>query len=172
MKTLINKNAEKTFLDYYGYDDGRNIKMKDMVGMFSALNRLDPEVATQAIKQFPELAKTTVVLAKQFCEVSLDSLKKHQETTKDTLQFLKERAIFIENLINKEQISDENRHYLVEKLMELSKMALKIHEDSQNFFLNFLSKNGKYLGGFLFLTVVTLGVNGNLKMPEFVKSSK
>ncbi len=172
MKNLIKKDPEKAFLSYYGYDDGRNIKMKDMVGMFSALNELEPEVAMKAIEQFPELARTTVTMAKQFCEMSLDTLKKHQESSKDTLLFLRERANFIEGLVNAGLTNEEDIHYFLDKLMELSHMAVEVHKNDQNFFLKLIKENGTYIGGFLLLTVVTLGVNGKIKVPEVVKAVK
>ena len=165
MKSLIKKDPEKAFLSYYGYDDGRNIKMKDMAGLFSALNELEPEVAMKAIEQFPELAKTTVTMAKQFCEVSLDTLKKHQESSKDTLLFLRERASFIEGLVNAGLTNEEDTRYFVDKLMELSRMAVEVHKDDQNFFLKFINENGKYIGGFLLVTVVSLGVGGKFNFP-------
>lgn len=169
MKSLIKKDPEKAFLNYYGYDDGRNIKMKDMVGMFSALNELEPEVAIKAIEQFPELAKTTVTMAKQFCEVSLDTLKKHQESCKDTLLFLRERANFIEGLVNAGLTNEEETKYFVDKLMELSQMAVEVHNNNQNFFLKFASENGKYLVGMMGLIIITLGVSSQYKMPELKK---
>lgn len=165
MKSLIKRDPEKAFLSYYGYDDGRNIKMKDMVGMFSALNELEPEVAMKVIEQFPELAKTTVTMAKQFCEVSLDTLKKHQESSKDTLLFLRERASFIEGLVNVGLTNEEDTRYFVDKLMELSRMAVEVHKDDQNFFLKFINENGKYIGGFFLVTVVSLGVGGKFNLP-------
>lgn len=171
MKSLIKKDPEKAFLSYYGYDDGRNIKMKDMVGMFSTLNELEPEVAMKAIEQFPELAKTTVTMAKQFCEVSLDTLKKHQESSKDALLFLRERANFIEGLVNAGLTNEEETRYFVDKLMELSQMAVEIHKDDQNFFLKLVSENGKYLVGMIGLTVITLGVSGKFKVPELKKDA-
>lgn len=166
MKSLIKKDPEKAFLSYYGYDDGRNIKMKDMVGMFSALNELEPEVAIKAIEQFPEMAKTTVSMAKQFCEVSLDTLKKHQESSKDTLMFLRERATFIEGLVNAGFANEEERRYFIDKLMELSEMAVEVHKNDQNFFLKFVSENGRYILGMVAFTAITLGVNAKFKMPD------
>lgn len=162
----MKRNPEKAFLSYYGYDDGRNIKMKDMVGMFSALNELEPEVAMKAIEQFPEMAKTTVTMAKQFCEVSLDALKKHQESSKDTLLFLRERATFIENLVNAGIANEEDRRYFIDKLMELSQMAVEVHKSDQNFILKFISENGVYVLGMVALTAITLGVNAKFRLPD------
>lgn len=104
-------------------------------------------------------------MAKQFCEVSLDTLKKHQESSKDTLLFLRERADFIERLVNAGLTNEEDTRYFVDKLMELSRMAVEVHKDDQNFFLKFIKENGKYIGGFLLVTVVTLGVSGKFNLP-------
>ena len=56
--------------------------------------------------------------------------------------------------------------------MELSHMAVEVHKNDQNFFLKLIKENGTYIGGFLLLTVVTLGVNGKIKVPEVVKAVK
>lgn len=144
--------------------------MKDMLGLFSTLNELEPEIAKKAIEQFPELARTSVMIAKQFCEISLDTLKKHQESSKDSLLFLRERANFIEGLVNAGLTSEEDTRYFVDKLMELSRMAIEVHKDDHNFFFKFLSENGKLLGGFLFITIAALGVNGRFKIPELAKA--
>lgn len=45
-------------------------------------------------------------------------------------------------------------------------MAVEVHKDDQNFFLKFINENGKYIGGFLVVAVVSLGVGGKFKAPE------
>lgn len=62
--------------------------------------------------------------------------------------------------------NEEDTRYFVDKLMELSRMAVEVHKDDQNFFLKFINENGKYIGGFLVVAVVSLGVGGKFKAPE------
>ena len=50
--------------------------------------------------------------------------------------------------------------------MELSEMAVEVHKNDQNFFLKFVSENGRYILGMVAFTAITLGVNAKFKMPD------
>ena len=50
-------NQEKEFLSVMGRTDFKNLSKNDVIGFASKLGDLRPEVATQVLAQFPELAK-------------------------------------------------------------------------------------------------------------------
>lgn len=169
MKKLVNKDPEKVFLSYFGYDDGRNIKMKDMVGLFSTLNEMEPEVAMKVIDQFPELAKTSVAMAKQFCEISFDALKKNDESTKNTLMVLQRAIDAITETMKSELASEEDKKHYANLLLEIARLVVDVNKSNQQFLLKALSVSGKCIGGFLLITVAILGVGGNFKLPPSSK---
>lgn len=61
--------TEKKVLKKLGIDDFRHLTKEKVITMATMLDKMDPEVAKKALEQFPEFAK-----------VSKDMLKEYKET--------------------------------------------------------------------------------------------
>lgn len=81
--------TEKKVLKKLGIDDFRHLTKEKVITMATMLDKMDPEVAKKALEQFPEFAK-----------VSKDMLKEYKETLDKGLETNRERfSLFMSHVI-------------------------------------------------------------------------
>lgn len=170
MKSLIKKDPEKAFMKFHGYEDGRNIKKKDMVEFFTAASEMGTEAVVARIEQFPAMANTAIAMVKQFCEVSMAGLKSHDKSSEMTLSILQYQIDFFQNKVDEGLESKEDVTLFVDKLMELSDKVIEVHKSNQHFILKFIRENKEAVILCIAGLVAVLGVNSKLSKPDFIES--
>lgn len=146
---MIYTNEEKQILAFIERTDFKNLSKKDFVSYASKLNELRPEVATQVIAQFPELAALIRSSLTEYkgildCIVSSDdsSLNKVYEIiNKDMEHAAASRSDFIEfadkvrsdysRCLDNPNLTHEEQKVLLESEMEILRMVSQKETESR-----------------------------------------
>lgn len=148
-KVMSKTLTEKQVLKKIGIPDFRHLSKEKVMKFATMLPHMDPEVAKKALEQFPEFSKTTkemLVEYKEYLDKGLASNDKSIMTCYDAGNAI---ISSLQKELGKEELSFEERKYIIDKMMEVSKMMNE--KDSENKkFLAFMAM----LAG----TVVTVGV--------------
>lgn len=122
--------TEQKVLKKLNIENFRNLTKDKVITMASMLDKMDPEVAKKAIEQFPEFSNTAKEMLKEY----KDTLDKGLETNKESVEsYYSVCKVTIETLqkqLENEELSFEERKYIIDKMLEVSKMMSE--KDSEN----------------------------------------
>lgn len=146
---MIYTNEEKQILAFIERTDFKNLSKKDFVSYASKLNELRPEVATQVIAQFPELAALIRSSLTEYkgildCIVSSDDSSLNQVyeiINKDMEHAAASRSDFIEfadkvrsdysRCLDNPNLTHEEQKVLLESEMEILRMVSQKETESR-----------------------------------------
>lgn len=163
---LTKKDYEKQMNKMFNYKDGRNIKKKDMVSLFSLVNEVPTEIALQ---HFPELTKTSVEMIKSFCENSKEGFKSNETTSFEVLAIVRERVEGLETELKSGNHSDEVKIELISSIKDITKLAVDVQQGTQNLIQKSLAQHKELIFGCFIGIIAVLGVNAKLNMPNLAK---
>lgn len=123
------------------------------------LDRMDPEVACKALEQFPELAHTMIEVAQQWRETAGQALNSNDESTKLVIGTINSVIDALKKQLDKEDISDEERRHIIDKMVELAKMANDKDTENKDFLIKVLGIVGTAVIAIGLVTVAALGVS-------------
>lgn len=139
--------SETKVLKKLGISDFGHLTKNKVMKMVSLLDKMEPEVAKKAIEQFPEFTSTMRDIVEEYKQFNDKEIDYNNEVTEQTIDIYKNiiDGLLIE--LNKENLSFEQRKYIIEQLKELA-----INVDKKD------SENKKFILGMTFLaTLVTCG---------------
>lgn len=127
----MSKNLnEKQVLKKLDIPDFRHLSKEKVMRFASMLPNMNPEVAKKALEQFPEFAKTTKEMLVEYREI----LEKGMESNdKSILACYEAGNTIISSLqkeLDKESLTFEERKYIIDQMVEVSKMMNE--KDSEN----------------------------------------
>lgn len=106
------------------------LKKDDLIKMESMFDKMDPEVAKKAIEQFPEFASTMKEMISEY-KLILDESVQHNDKSVDAFYISCDAIISsLQNLLEKEELTFEEKKYIIEKMVEVNK--IKGDKDSEN----------------------------------------
>lgn len=122
--------TEQKVLKKLNIEDFRHLTKDKVITMASMLDKMDPEVAKKALEQFPQFSN----VAKEMLLGYKDTLDKGLESNSESVQAYydscKTTIKALEKELDRENISFEERKYIIEEMVKISdKMGEK---DSQN----------------------------------------
>lgn len=162
MSNLSYKDYEQQMNKYFNYSDGRSIKKKDMVGLFTLVNEMPSQLA---LEHFPELAKSTISMVTTYCNLSKDALAASEAQSSEMLALITETVQFLKDALNNGNHSDEVKIELIRTTKELIELAIEYEKSCQSNILKILDK-AKVPVLFIALTLVSaLGVKANVGIP-------
>lgn len=127
--------TEQKVLKKLGIDDFRHLTKDKVITMASLLDKMDPEVAKKALEQFPEFAKT----AKEMLTEYKDTLDKGLENNKESVQSYYNTCnsiiISLQKQLEDESLSFDERKYIIDKMLEVSKMMGEKDTENKKFIL-------------------------------------
>ena len=150
---------EKQVLRKLGIPDFRHLTKEKAITLVNMLDRVDPRVAMEAIKQFPELSKMLFAEAKEYREVIFRAFDSSDASNKAAMDAIDAVIAVLSCQLEKECLSDEERMQLSEQLVALAKMASD--KDSENK-RHIRKMVGMAIGGFVTLAAIAaaaVGVN-------------
>lgn len=122
--------TEQKVLKKLNIKDFRHLTKDKVITMASMLDKMDPEVAKKALEQFPEFSNT----AKEILIGYKDTLEKGLESNKESVQSYYDLCNSIIEVLKKqidsENLSFEEKKYIIDKMLEISKMMGE--KDSEN----------------------------------------
>ena len=122
--------AEQKVLRKLHIEDFRHLTKDKVITLASMLDKMDPEVAKKALEQFPEFANTVKEMLVGYKETLDKGLETNRESVKSFYNSCKSIIEFLQKQIDTENIPFEERKYIVDKMLEVSKMMGE--KDSEN----------------------------------------
>lgn len=125
--------TEQKVLRRLGIDDFRHLTKDKVISMATMLDKMDPEVAKKALEQFPEFSK----VSKEMLIEYKDTLDKGLETNRESVQSFYEvcnsNVNALQNMLENEDLSFEHKKYIIDKLLEISKMMGEKDTENKKF---------------------------------------
>lgn len=158
--------TEREVLQQLNIADFRHITKDKVMTFASVIQNMEPEVAKKALEQFPEFAKMTLEVLKDYKGVMEKTLDENSESSKQCFDIYNEVMNALKSCLAKDEISFEEKKYYIDKMMEIAKMAESKDLDNKGFNWKIIS-----LGTLAFFTVVGIGAsilggNTNIKLPK------
>lgn len=115
--------TEEKVLKKLGIENFRYMTKDKVISMASMLDQMDPEVAKKAIEQFPEFSKTVKEMLLGYKETLDNGLESNKENVQTYYKICQSVIASLENLLLNEDITFEERKYIIEKILEVSRMV-------------------------------------------------
>lgn len=122
--------SEEKVLKKLQIQDFRHLAKDKVIAMASMLDKMDPEVAKKALEQFPEFAKTMKEVLQDYKESLDTALKENGESVMSYYASCDAIITSLQKELNKEDLSFEDRKYIIDKMVEVNQM--KGMKDSEN----------------------------------------
>lgn len=163
---MSNQLTERKVLQQLDIPDFRHITKDKVMTFASMLQNMEPEVAKKALEQFPEFAKMTLEVLKDYKGVMEKTLDENSASSKQCYDIYNEVVGALKSCLAKDDLPFEEKKYYIEKMMEIAKMAESKDTENKGFNWKMIS-----LGAFAVFTVVgisasILGGNTNIKWPK------
>lgn len=154
--------TEQKVLRKLDIEDFRHLTKDKVITMASKLDKMDPEVAKKALEQFPEFSNT----AKEMLIGYKDTLDKGLESNRESVQSYydscKSIIEVLQNQLDDENLSFEEKKYIIDKMLEISKMMGE--KDSENKkFIATMAVFGMVAAGIV-TAVLASALGGNTKI--------
>ena len=161
--------TEQKVLRKLDIEDFRHLTKDKIITMASMLDKMDPEVAKKALEQFPEFSNT----AKEMLVGYKDTLDKGLESNKESVQSYYDSCKSIID-VSQKQLEDENlsfeeRKYIIDKMLEVSKMMGEKDSENKNFIVKTLMVGGVVIVGVVGMLASTLGGNTKIETDDVDK---
>lgn len=155
--------SEKQLLKKLNIPDWRHMSKDKLTTFVSSLPYLDPEVAKAAINQFPnfsEFAKDMIHVIQENADKSTTS---DEKTSLASIDFLQQTRDALLSRLDSENLSEKERLYILDGILELNKMTLELNKQRQNFLLKNSAMIVAAVGTLALTAVSILGVNNQTK---------
>lgn len=154
--------TEKQVLKKLGIEDFRHLTKDKVITMASMLDRMDPEVAKKALEQFPKFADTMKDILRDYKQSLDKALEENGESVQSYYASCDAIICSLQKQLEKEDLSFEERKYIIDKMIEVNKM--KGDKDSENKkFLATLAGFGVVVVG-IATTVLASTLGGNTRI--------
>ena len=133
----MSKSAiEKKVLDMLHADNFREVKKEDIIDLFTNLNKLDPKVAIEFLKQFGGNVSGSFKAMTDSAKSLFESNDKSEQRCYDLYE--KEMDVLLEKL--KEAKTEDEQKFWSEKIENLRNAAEKKDDDNKEFKLEVFEK--------------------------------
>ncbi|MFV0520609.1 MAG: hypothetical protein ACK5LY_10110 [Lachnospirales bacterium] len=155
--------SEEKVLKKLGITDFRGITKDKVIKLTSMLDKMDPEIAKKALEQFPEFSNTSKELLANYKETLDKSLETNSQSVQSYYTSCNEVIGILKNELENENLTFDERKYILDKLFEISKMLGE--KDSENKkFLAYVTTIGAFATtGVVALLASTLGGNSQIE---------
>lgn len=156
--------TEQKVLKTLDIADFRHLTKDKVIAMASMLDKMDPEVAKKALEQFPEFAST----AKEMLIGYKETLDKGLEANKESVQtyYASCNSIIeaLQKLLENENMSCEERKYIIDKMLEVSKLMGEKDSENKRFVATLSVIGATAVGVISFALATALGGNTQISM--------
>jgi hypothetical protein len=139
--------TEQKVLKKLNIKDFRHLTKDKVITMASMLDKMDPEVAKKALEQFPQFSNVTKEMLIGYKDTLDKSLESNGESVQAYYDSCKTIIKSLEKQLDRENLSFEERKYIIEKMAEISD---KIGEKDL--------QNKKFISALAVVGGVTVGV--------------
>lgn len=146
--------TEQQVLKKLEIPDFRHLTKNKVIKFASMIPTMDPDVAKKALEQFPEFSKTTLEMLDEYKEI----LEKGVEANTTNIVACNEACTLIisslQKELDKEEHSFEEKKYIIDKMVEISKMMNEKDTENKKFLMGL-----SVVAGFVVLGVVNIAAS-------------
>jgi len=163
---MDNVLSEQMVLSQLNISDFRHITKDKVMAFASMLQNMEPEVAKKAIGQFPEFAKMSLEVLKDYKEVMENTLDKNAESSKQCYAIYDGVASALQGCLNVDDLPFEEKKYYIDKMMEVAKMAERKDTENKDFNWKVIRLGAVAVVAIVGIGASVLGGNTSIKVPE------
>ena len=146
--------------------DFRHLSKDKGMKFASMLPNMDPEVAKKALEQFPEFANTAkemLVDYKLILEKGMESNEKSIVSCYDASKLIIDS---LQKELEDEELEFEERKYIIDKMLEVSKMMNEKDTENKKFILGLSMIAGAVVTGVIGVAASVLGGNSQIELAD------
>lgn len=148
--------SEEEVKDKLGISDFRSLKKSQIIEFVSMIPHMDKEVAIACVNQFPnfkDFSNTAISHFNDLCTIAIE--KDHNGSIAAYRSVIDSMKIIAE----RENISTDDRNYLIDKMIELAEKIEGIEDKKQGFAKQILTAAGAIIITVLSAGAALLGIN-------------
>lgn len=155
--------SEEKVLKKLNIPDFRHLTKGKVIAMASLLDRMNPEVAKKALEQFPEFARTMKEMLSDYRKTLDGILQQNGESNKAYYESCQAVIASLQRQLEDENLSFEDRKYVIEKMMEISSSMEKKNSEDKAFLRSLALIAGGIVLGLAGIAASVLGGNTLIK---------
>lgn len=162
---MSNKLTESQVLKVLDIPDFRHLTKDKVMSFASMLSEMQPEVAIKALEQFPNFSSTVMQIATELKETMGKGMENNSESMKRCSDILQTIIDSLQEQVNRNDISFEERRYYIDKMLEVAEMQNSKDTENKEFIHKVFTIAA---GAALFLgstMLVVLGAKADFKLP-------
>jgi len=150
-------NNELEIKEALGITDWRNLSKANVTKFAAMMPDMDKEVALKIVEQFPEFKKfalqATDVIERQYGA----ALAENSKSQAHVHSAMSEIRLILKEQLSDDDISWEERKYILDMIMETAKLEDAKDTENKNFLKDIFQKGAIAVGGLVALGVVFVG---------------
>ena len=158
--------TEKQVLKKLDIPDFRHLSKEKIMKFASMLPNMDPEVAKKALEQFPEFAKNTKEILIDYKETLERGIESNDKSILACYDISKSIINSLQNELDKETLSGEDRKYIISQMLEVSKMMNDKDSENKKFLMGLAVIAGIVATSAIGALASTLGSNMHIEASE------
>lgn len=163
---MSNQLTEQDVLQQLNIPDFRHITKDKVMTFASMLQNMEPEVAKKALEQFPEFAKMTLEVLKDYKGIMEKVLDENSEGSKRCFDIYNEVIEALKSCLSKEDLPFEEKKYYIDKMIEIAKMAENKDSEDKGFNWKVITMGTLAVFTAVGIGASILGGNTNIKLPK------
>ena len=114
--------------------DWRNLSKDKVIEFVSMMPDMDKEVMFEVIKKFPEFTKFGKNILDSLNESAKQLSESNSKDLKEYMKFINETQLILRQELNKENITNNEKVYIINQIMKLAEMVKDMDKDNKNLF--------------------------------------
>ena len=159
---MIKPLTEQKVLKKLDIVDFRHITKDKEITMASMIDKMEPEVAKKALEQFPKFAATTKEILNEYKDTLDKCLESNDKSIKSYYNSCNSIIETLQKQLENENLSFEERKYIIDKMCELSKNIGEKDSENKKFIATLAMIGATALG--LTISVLASALGGNAKI--------
>lgn len=123
-----------------GIESWRNLSKSNVIKFAAMMPDMDREVALRIIQQFPAFTKFALDIVDALSRAHEKTLIANKQSTDSFYQALQSTSEILKSELDKDGLSQEYREKILDRLMELARMASQKNTEDKRFLADALNK--------------------------------
>lgn len=162
---LKKRYSEEAVLKILDIPDFRHLTKDKAIEFVSMIPQMDPEVAIKALEQFPQLKDAALGMAKEYKEAMVKAIDADNDDAKALYATIDAIITSLQKELSREEISVEERHFIIEQMKDLAQFQHRAHKENQDFKVKIMGIGGGVVAVLGLALVAVLGGSGRISLP-------
>ena len=151
--------SEQQVLHELDIPDFRHMTKDKIIAFASAMPYMEPEVAKEALHQFPNFSKLGADMVNFYKEELQFIADKDEKNTIKALELNEKILDILDRQLNRRFITPRQRNKIIDSLLEVSKNITDLDKSRKDFLLRIFKTAGQVSIGIMVIVGAALGIN-------------